>query len=125
MRGRVYRKGAGCALSSSTSTAHFGAGQQLTPATQYGKADCKEESNGIGSGCTPAIMEGDIVPLAQAHDADPRHVDRNDRSAGKKTPQVVLPRWPVIHPLADSDPAQKRQRHVRERGTGREDYHVA
>jgi len=70
-------------------------------------------------------MDQFIVAMTKSHQADACYVDGDDRRAGEPGPKHVLSSPPVPKPLRDGNPAQQRQRHVRQRGAGRQYNHVA
>src|SRR5215470_11212446 len=61
-------------------------------------------------------VNSSVVAVAQAHDAEPQHVEDYGRSADQAAPEDVPSRPAMTSPLIDGDPAQERQRYVYDGG---------
>src|SRR6185312_7210811 len=74
------------AARSTTRTSHLDARKYLTPSAYHSHRDHQNEHDRIGYHIAPVAMNVFVVAVAQSHDADPAHVDGDDRQAGKRAP---------------------------------------
>src|SRR5215813_13390091 len=63
---------------SSRATDHLSTGEQLTPGTQDAECDHEREHHGIGHRVAPIPVDCLVMIVADAHEADPSHVDGYD-----------------------------------------------
>jgi len=96
-------------------TSHLSADLGLTSYTYQANGQRQSEDQQIRDDLAGLAMNCAVVTLTQAHQSDPRHIDRDDRRGRNKTADDIPTRGPARLPLTYEHPSQECERHVRQR----------